>query len=227
MDFTGGDGVDRFGHGTHVAAIIAGQRGPARPTRASYRGMASGAYLVNLRVLGDDGSGDGEQRDRGDRLGDRAPAPYNIRRHQPVARRAGAAAVPRRSAVRGGRAGGARGHRRGGGGGQLRAGRRTATSVFGAITSPGNSPYALTVGAIDTHGTPQRSDDTLATYSSKGPTRYDLVIKPDVVAPGSHIVSAEAAGSYLSQTYPERHVAGSGRERATSSCRARAWRRGW
>ena len=32
MDFTGGDGVDRFGHGTHVAALIAGRRG-ARPTR--------------------------------------------------------------------------------------------------------------------------------------------------------------------------------------------------
>src|SRR5213078_201808 len=68
----------------------------------------------------------------------------------------------------------------------------------------------LTVGALDAHGTPQRSDDTLAGYSSKGPTRYDLVIKPDLVAPGSHIVSAEATGAYLSATYPERHVAGSG-----------------
>ena len=57
-------------------------------------------------------------------------------------------------------------------------------SVYGAITTPGNSPYALTVGAVDTHGTPQRSDDTLAPYSSKGPTRYDLVLKPDVVGAG-------------------------------------------
>jgi serine protease AprX len=82
------------------------------------------------------------------------------------------------------------------------------------------------VGAIDTHGTPQRSDDTLATYSSKGPTKYDLVIKPDLVAPGSHIVSAEVTDGYLSKTYP------SGTWRAaggtpTSSCRGRAWRRGW
>src|SRR5213075_164930 len=83
-------------------------------------------------------------------------------------------------------------------------------SIYGAITTPGNSPHALTVGAIDTHGTPQRSDDTLAPYSSKGPTRYDLILKPDVSAPGSHIVSAEAAQSYLPATYPERHVAGSG-----------------
>ena len=80
--------------------------------------------------------------------------------------------------------------------------------MFGAITSPGNSPYAITVGAIDTHDTAQRSDDTLAAYSSKGPTRYDLIMKPDLSAPGSHIRSAEAADSYLSKTYPARHVVG-------------------
>ena len=50
----------------------------------------------------------------------------------------------------------------------------------------------------------------MARYSSQGPTLYDLVLKPDLVAPGSRLVSAEAAGSYLSTTYPERHVAGSG-----------------
>src|SRR4030095_4507784 len=61
-----------------------------------------------------------------------------------------------------------------------------------------------------THGTPQRSDDTLAPYSSKGPTRFDLVLKPDVAAPGSHIVSAEAPEGYLSKSYSERHVAGAG-----------------
>jgi len=58
-------------------------------------------------------------------------------------------------------------------------------NVYGAIASPGNSPYAITVGAIDTHDTAIRSDDTLAVYSSKGPTRYDLVIKPDVAAPAA------------------------------------------
>jgi serine protease AprX len=56
MDFTGGDGVDRFGHGTHVAALIAGQAGRTADTRM-YRGVAPGAYLLNLRVLGNDGSG--------------------------------------------------------------------------------------------------------------------------------------------------------------------------
>jgi len=82
--------------------------------------------------------------------------------------------------------------------------------IYGGITSPGNHPSAITVGAVDTHGTAFRSDDTVATYSSRGPTRYDLALKPDVVAPGSRVVSAEAQGSYLATTYSHRHVAGAG-----------------
>ena len=66
----------------------------------------------------------------------------------------------------------------------------------------------LTVGAVDMHATARRSDDTVAKYSSKGPTLYDLVIKPDLVAPGSRLVSAEAAGSYLSLAFPERSSRG-------------------
>ena len=98
--------------------------------------------------------------------------------------------------------------------------------MLGSITSPGNSPFAITVGALDAHDTAQRSDDTVAPYSSRGPTRYDLIIKPDLSAPGSHVVSAEADDSYLAKTYPERHVAGSGAMRSCS-CRAPAWRRRW
>src|SRR5215831_3960375 len=56
VDFTGGNGADGFGHGTHVAAIIAGRTGKSPATRM-YRGVASGASLINLRVLGNDGTG--------------------------------------------------------------------------------------------------------------------------------------------------------------------------
>ena len=208
MDFTGGNGTDRFGHGTHVAAIIAGQHGVVADTRV-YRGVAPGAYLVNLRVL--DNNGEGTASDVIDAI-DWAidhRSDYNIRvinlslgapvlqpyRDDPVC-----AAVER--AVRAGilvvTAAGNHG--------QTADGRL----VLGGITSPGNSPYAMTVGALDTNGTADRSDDTVATFSSAGPTIFDLVIKPDIVAPGRRITSAEAAGSLLSVNFPQQHVAGNG-----------------
>ena len=67
-------------------------------------------------------------------------------------------------------------------------------SVHGLIESPGIDPYVITVGALNTKGTAQRSDDELTTYSSKGPTAVDRFLKPDLVAPGNKIVSAEALG---------------------------------
>ena len=98
---------------------------------ADYRGIAYGAYLVNLRVLGDDGSGTASDVIEAIDWAIEHRKRYNIRRHQPVARRAGAAAVPRRSAVRGGGAGDAGGDSGRGGGGQLRAERRTGCRSSG------------------------------------------------------------------------------------------------
>src|SRR5262249_30056492 len=63
-------------------------------------------------------------------------------------------------------------------------------------------------GAINTKQTAKRNDDVMTTYSSRGPTRYDLAAKPDVVAPGNKIVSLEASGSYLAKNYVFLHVAG-------------------
>jgi serine protease AprX len=87
----------------------------------------------------------------------------------------------------------------------------TGAPVLGGITSPGNAPAALTVGALDTNGTIDSSDDTVAPYSSKGPARYEIIVKPDVVAPGTRLVSLEAQSSYLSATYPQYHIAGTNR----------------
>jgi serine protease AprX len=47
------------------------------------------------------------------------------------------------------------------------------TPVLGGIASPGNSPFAITVGATNTFGTASRDDDKVTTYSSRGPTKYD------------------------------------------------------
>jgi serine protease AprX len=55
---------------------------------------------------------------------------------------------------------------------------------------------------MKTNGTAGRADDTIASYSSKGPTRFDHVVKPDLVAPGNRIVSLYMPGSQLSALYP-------------------------
>ena len=74
--------------------------------------------------------------------------------------------------------------------------------VYGGIASPGNLPDVITVGALNTWGTTKRSDDVVTTYSSRGPTAIDRVIKPDLVAPGNKVWAALVAGSTVAQTAP-------------------------
>ena len=64
----------------------------------------------------------------------------------------------------------------------------TGLPGYGGISSPGNAPSALTVGAAKTVGTKRRSDDTVGAFSSRGPTWYDGFAKPDVIAPGHKLV---------------------------------------
>ena len=60
---------------------------------------------------------------------------------------------------------------------------------YGGVTSPGNAPWVLTVGAASHQGTARRSDDTVGDFSSRGPTWIDFAAKPDLVAPGVGIES--------------------------------------
>ena len=60
---------------------------------------------------------------------------------------------------------------------------------YGTIESPGNDPYVITVGAMRTMETPTINDDLIASYSSKGPSFIDHVVKPDIVAPGNLVTS--------------------------------------
>ena len=79
-------------------------------------------------------------------------------------------------------------------------GRYLPTSGYGTVTAPGNDPYVITVGAMKPMGTPQRTDDLIASYSSKGPTVIDRVVKPDLVAPGNLLVSTETPRTTLYTT---------------------------
>jgi len=93
--------------------------------------------------------------------------------------------------------------------------------TYGSIACPGNDPTVITVGSANTHQTDQRSDDTVNYFSSRGPTRgyrldgsgnkqYDNLLKPDLVAPGNRIISAQSAGCTLINQYPRLHQGGSG-----------------
>ncbi len=82
--------------------------------------------------------------------------------------------------------------------------------IYGSITSPGISPHAITVGALRTQGTEDPSDDEVAPWSSKGPTLVDHIVKPDLVAPGSKIVSTAVKGTTLVNQFPDRLLDGPG-----------------
>jgi serine protease AprX len=202
------DTTDGFGHGTHIAGTILGKASAASGVTGAYAGgIAPGANLVNVRVLNDEGMGLTSDVIAGIDWVIQHKADYNIRvinlslGHsvtesastdplcEAVERAVNAGIVVIASA----------GNR-----GKMPDGRM----ILGGVTSPGNSPYAITVGALNTWNTVARSDDTVATYSSRGPTRFDLAVKPDVVAPGNKIVSLEVAGSHLSVNYPALHNAG-------------------
>jgi serine protease AprX len=77
---------------------------------------------------------------------------------------------------------------------------------YGTITAPGNDPYVITVGAMKTENTDTRTDDLIASYSSKGPTAVDQIVKPDIVAPGNLVVSLLAQHGRLPLTYPQNGI---------------------
>jgi subtilisin family serine protease len=76
------------------------------------------------------------------------------------------------------------------------------------VNSPGSADAALTVGAVD-------RDDALADFSSRGPRIGDDAIKPEITAPGVGIVAARAAGTEMGEPVGDHYVAASGTSMAT------------
>jgi serine protease AprX len=195
-DFTGENRTDDpWGHGTHVAAIAAGD---GAATGGAYEGIASGASLVNLRVLNSQGVG----RVSGVLAAlDWLIANKNTYGVRVVNMSLGTPAInsyeddPLCNAVRKLVNSGVVVVAAAGNNGKDANGQK----IYGAIHCPGNEPAAITVGSSNSFGTDARNEDGVASYSSRGPTRsfsvdsyglvhYDNLIKPDLVAPGNKII---------------------------------------
>src|SRR5437868_847096 len=210
-DFTGENRTDDpWGHGTHVAAIAAGI---GAPTSGAYEGIAPAANLVNLRVLNSQGLGavSGVLAALDWLVANKNS--YNVR---VVNMSLGTPAIssyendPICNAVRKLVDSGVVVVAAAGNNGKNANGQK----IYGAIHCPGNEPSAITVGASNSFGTDARNEDSVTTYSSRGPTRsysvdsygllhYDNLIKPDLVAPGNKIIAAEAINNALINEYPE------------------------
>lgn len=169
---------DDNGHGTHVAGIIAGN---GYSSKGKYVGIAPRANILAIKALDENGGGSSSKIveaisyiiDTKDKYNTKiinlsigTPA-NNICDKDPLCR-----AVEK--AVQAGLivivAAGNSGPER------------------GTILSPGTSRNAITVGAVDDKRTIDPSDDTIAPFSSRGPTLEGLM-KPDILAPGVNINS--------------------------------------
>jgi serine protease AprX len=214
FDFTPTAGVqpyDDYGHGTHVSGLIA-SRGALSPSPGGprYPGIAPRARLISLKVLDAQGVAltstvleaiefaVANRRALGIDV-------LNISLGHPILEPA--ASDPLVQAVEAASRAGivvvvAAGN----------VGRTLDTGApgYAGILSPGNAASAITVGAVDAHDTASRRDDSVAPYSSRGPTWYDAHPKPDVVAPGQNLVSDAAAGSTLVSARPDLLVTAAG-----------------
>ena len=68
---------------------------------------------------------------------------------------------------------------------------------------PGNVPYVITVGAFSDNRTPEDfADDSIPPFSSRGPT-LEAFVKPDLIAPGTHVIGLLRHQSYLGELFAD------------------------
>lgn len=168
---------DDNGHGTHVTGILGGD---GRLSRGAYAGMAPGAHFLSIKVLDDRGQGSVDGILKGIRWLLHNWRAYGIR-------------IVNMSV-------GANLELEDGKGKELEqaaealwdAGLIVVASAGnygpgeGTVSVPGTSRKIITVGTSDIIATSGRKKTFV--YSGCGPT-HECVVKPDVVAPGGHIIS--------------------------------------
>jgi serine protease AprX len=189
--------VDTFGHGTHMAGIIAGRDADTPVGRENdpkyFVGMAPDARLVNMRVAGADGAVDVSQIIAAIdwTITHRNDAGLNIRvinlsfgtdslqdpKYDPLSYAVEAA---------------------------WRAGIVVVVSVGNdgptdtRVGNPALNPYVIAVGGADTAGTINPTDDRIGAFSTRG----DATRHADLVAPGRSVVSLRDPGAFIDVNYP-------------------------
>ncbi|HEX6538773.1 MAG TPA: S8 family serine peptidase [Candidatus Dormibacteraeota bacterium] len=212
--------LDEFGHGTHMAGIIAGNDSYGGGTvyagnANQFTGVAPDAHIVNVKVGDESGVVDVSQvlaaidwvvQHRNDpgvnirvlnlSFGTNSAQSYVLDPLAYAAETAWHDGIVVVTAVGNG-------------------GPNTPT-----VNDPADDPYVLAVGAADTQGSLTTADDTVASFSASG----NLTRTPDLVAPGVHIASLRDPGSVIDEAYgsiatvgsPPRFFRGSGTSQATA-----------
>jgi serine protease AprX len=182
---------DKYGHGTHVAGLIAGDsslRPTDDPARGRYAGAAPEANLVSIKVSDDHGDATILDVIYGIEFAVEHKDEFNIRvlnlslestvaesyRTDPLAAAVEAAWFKGIVVV-------------------VSAGNR-GSDADAVSYAPGNDPYVISVGALDDQGTKLQDDDVRADFSSHGTTQ-DGYQKPELYAPGVRMYSNLAPGS--------------------------------
>jgi serine protease AprX len=199
-------GLDAFGHGSHMAGVIAGD-----DPGTGYKGVAPGARLVSIKVAGADGvtslvrvlmALDWVRRNRNDdglrirvlnlSFGVDARRPY-VR--EPLAY--AAEQLWRRGVT-------------------VVAAAGNQADGSGGLDLPAADPFLVAVGATDTRHTEDAADDVVADFSSR-----DAVRPPDILAPGTGVVSLRVPGSTLDEEFPAARI-GDGFFRGSGTSQAAA-----
>jgi serine protease AprX len=185
------DCVDRYGHGTFIAGLIAGN---GSSSGGRWKGVAPEASILSVKTAGADGAADVSNilaaiqwvvsfKDRYNirvlnlSLGTDSTQSWRVDPFNYAVERAWAAGIAVVVAA------------------------SNEGPDPGSITKPADDPWVVTVGATDDRGTTSLGDDRLPDFSGRGPAP-EGVAKPDVAAPGAHLVSLRAPGSTIDTQFP-------------------------
>lgn len=177
---------DDNGHGTHVAGVAAGN---GYMSDGKYRGIAPKANIIAVKSMDKNGSGNTSDIVAGMQWILENKNKYNIRivslsigsdpdlmeKEDPLVK--GVNALWDAGIVVVAAAGNSGPNQR-------------------TINSPGISQKIITVGSSDDNRTANIKDDTIAEFSSRGPTK-ERILKPDIVAPGVDILSLDSDNEFI------------------------------